>query len=74
MQGGSPVFDAFVSRTRGLFGWNGQETEQTTDDVSTTLFRCERCNRTYVSEAMDACSRCGDEVEAVPDETDLGLC
>lgn len=38
------------------------------DEVTTALFSCAACERTYISEAMDACSKCGASVTQIPTE------
>lgn len=37
------------------------------------LYGCTSCDRTYVGGSMSSCSKCGSEVEEVPDEKELGL-
>lgn len=75
------MIQTVVARTKDLFDSEespaGEESEEESsepgDDVTTTIYSCERCDRTYVSEEMDTCSRCGESVEAVPNKYDLGL-
>jgi len=43
------------------------------DGVETALFRCENCEETFISTAMDDCPRCGAAVEPVPTAADLGF-
>lgn len=41
--------------------------------VTTKLYTCSDCERTYISEGMDSCSECGAMVTQVPSEADLGF-
>ena len=41
--------------------------------VTTTVYSCQGCDRTFVSEEKETCSQCGAAVEAVPNEYDLGI-
>ncbi len=43
------------------------------DEVTTALFSCPVCERTYISKAMDACSKCGESVTQIPCERELAL-
>ncbi|AQL41750.1 hypothetical protein BV210_03010 [Halorientalis sp. IM1011] len=45
------------------------DTERTT---SATLYRCRGCETTYVGTDKEACSSCGESVEEIPSESDLG--
>lgn len=78
-----PTIQSLLTRTRGLLatdvttadehdGAPADEPDESAD-VTTELYACERCDRTYVSEAMDACPRCEDGVERVPNKHDLGI-
>lgn len=37
------------------------------------LYTCPDCETTYVAEAMTSCPECGQAVESIPNERDLGL-
>lgn len=72
------MIQTVVARTKDILDIEEQqdEAEEETEpgeDVTTTIYSCERCDRTYVSEEMETCSRCGETVEAVPNKYDLGL-
>lgn len=41
--------------------------------TTTALFSCPACERTYISEVMDACSKCGESVTQIPTERELLL-
>lgn len=41
--------------------------------LTTKLYTCSDCERTYISEGMDSCSECGAMVTQVPSEADLGF-
>lgn len=43
------------------------------DRTPVALFSCRNCSRTYICEEMEACPECGQEVECVPNERELGL-
>ncbi|AGN01355.1 hypothetical protein L593_07040 [Salinarchaeum sp. Harcht-Bsk1] len=51
----------------------GPESDDGTDTRTTNLYHCEPCGTTYVSDDLDACSQCGNSLERVPTEQDLGL-
>lgn len=37
------------------------------------LYTCPDCETTYVAEAMASCPECGQAVDSIPNERDLGL-
>lgn len=41
------------------------------DEVTTALYSCSACERTYISEEMDGCSKCGESVTQIPTEREL---
>lgn len=41
--------------------------------VSSSLFRCDSCEVTYIATEMDACPECDGDVEEIPTESDLGF-
>ena len=43
------------------------------DEATTALFSCPACETTYISEGMDACSKCGESVTQIPTERELAL-
>ena len=57
----------------GASAQRGAESTERSASRTTKLYRCEPCGITYVSEDLDACSQCGDALERVPTEQDLGL-
>lgn len=62
--------------TRSLFG-RGDASDggqgETDRGVSTTLFTCPSCGRTYISEQMEVCSNCDEAVERTPNKHELGI-
>ena len=47
---------------------------QTADGGATVgLYECPACAQTYVSEGLDACPRCGGDVDSIANERDLGM-
>jgi|AntDeeMetagen681_2_1112603.scaffolds.fasta_scaffold44180_2 hypothetical protein len=40
-------------------------------EATTALFSCAVGERTYISKAMDACSKCGESVTHIPTEREL---
>lgn len=43
------------------------------DRAEVALYSCRECERTYISERMESCPECGERVEPVPNERELGL-
>ena len=43
------------------------------DEATTALFSCPACETTYISEEMDACSKCGASVTQIPTEREFAL-
>jgi len=60
-----------------LGGRTRAETPTSRDDpeneITTALFSCPVCERTYISKAMDACSKCGGSVAQIPTERELAV-
>jgi uncharacterized paraquat-inducible protein A len=44
-----------------------------TSSSSTTLYSCDDCETTYISEELQTCPRCDEPVESTPDEYELGI-
>jgi len=67
----------FVAWLKTRVSGNGSEdtTASTVREtsVTTALYACPDCETTYVSEEMASCPECGQPVESVPNERDLGL-
>lgn len=70
----------FVQRLKTYLGKEGREeqtasTEESVSDGGQTsrLFACKDCNSTYIATDMESCPECGDELQVVPNEKDLGL-
>lgn len=47
--------------------------EEATPEPSTSLYTCPACDRTYISEGMNACSNCDEPVERTPTKHELGI-
>jgi rubrerythrin len=63
-----------LDRIRTMFDDEGAtERPETERTVSSTLYRCRGCETTYVDTEMESCSSCGDPVEEIPSESDLGF-
>lgn len=60
--------------TRTLFG-RGEGSDDASADagVSTALYTCPSCGRTYISEEMESCSNCDEAVERTPNKHELGI-
>jgi rubrerythrin len=54
-------------------GRTDQVSGETERQTSTTLYECPACETVYISEGMESCPECGDGVEHVPDEREIGL-
>lgn len=50
-----------------------QATESTDDDTSATLYKCPKCETTYISEEMESCPECGGAVDRRPSAAELGM-
>ena len=37
------------------------------------LYECDRCSSTFISGGMDSCPGCGESVDRIPTERDLGM-
>ena len=82
------MIQAFVTRTRDLLDRQGPTSNEAVSGeaasneaasnrresaVTTTVYRCQECDRTFVSEEKETCSQCGVAVTAGPNEYDLGI-
>jgi rubrerythrin len=63
-----------VDWLRALFG-DSTETPptETPEARASSLFQCPSCETVYISEEMQSCPECGERVDHVPDEGELGL-
>ena len=51
-----------------------QSSRQNSEDEATTaLYSGPACETTYISEEIDACSKCGESVTQIPTERELAL-
>ena len=50
-----------------------ETTPKTDGGVNVQLFECSHCAVTYVSKSKDSCSQCGQPVNPIQNERDLGL-
>ena len=41
--------------------------------INSQLFECSACARTYISESMESCSQCGQAVDRIQSERELGI-
>lgn len=68
------MLHTFLARTKGLFdGGSPDDHADDSDDVTSSLYSCPDCGRTYITESMDVCSDCDRSVERVPNEFELGI-
>lgn len=70
------MLHALFARTKGLFEGTAREDDQADDPedaVSSSLYSCPGCGRTYITESMESCSNCERPVERVPNEFELGI-
>ena len=37
------------------------------------LYACEDCSTTFISAGMDSCPNCGDSIDRIPTERELGM-
>lgn len=49
------------------------ETEEAETQVRTRLYQCSPCETTYVTLQMELCPECGEPLEGIPNESDLGM-
>jgi transposase-like protein len=72
------MLSGFIERMKTVTGnrQNGDSTSAVGSDERTSsahLYRCEDCDRTYVTETMENCSQCDSAVTEVPTAADLGI-
>ncbi len=64
----------YLSRLGGRTDPETPSSRQDTEhETPTVLYSCPACKRTYISEEMDSCSKCGMSVTRIPSEHELGL-
>lgn len=51
----------------------GQSSSERERSAPAALYTCPDCETTYVCETMESCPECGQPVESIPNERDLGL-
>lgn len=51
----------------------GQAAAERERSATAALYTCPTCETTYVAEVMASCPECGQPVESIPNERDLGL-
>lgn len=54
-------------------GTDSDDASASSTDETAALYTCPDCETTYVAEAMASCPECGQAVESIPNERDLGL-
>ena len=72
------MLSGLIERVKTISGaeQNGDSASAADSDERTSsadLYRCEDCDRTYVTETMENCSQCGGAVTEVPTAADLGI-
>jgi len=65
------VIQRLVHKLRGSDESHAEPDQGAEDRIP--LYHCERCKTTYITDGMEACPECSDEVESVPTEQDLGM-
>lgn len=67
----------FTAWLKTLIGDDGSRAGESTPEPEprepVALFSCQDCDTTYICEEMEACPECGQGVESVPNERELGL-
>jgi Zn finger protein HypA/HybF involved in hydrogenase expression len=62
-----------VNWLRELFGDSTESATEPAERDASSLFECPACETVYISEEMQSCPECGERVDHVPDEGELGL-
>lgn len=57
---------------QGAESGGSRETESGSD-ASPTLYKCSKCETTYISEEMESCPECGSAVDRRPSAAELGI-